>query len=367
MIGTPLPEMLTKVRVEPIRFCVDADGDPLTSMSKLRDDDDEDRPVFEQTAPALQQIRVIGTVVPNSDSESLAERVLAGDEISIIPPDQVSSVLHYLIHYRDAQIDANNVDEAERSDILLYQVAQRRSDSADRSLRDGRGSHLSELLEAAQQRLSALETRYKSIHASLLTENEAHLTQLRDKHQHELEDFESSWQKPNKTRIYARASIQLIELRTRSVMLMKARRFDDHRVTERAASQLARDEVADRTRAMEHEFETQLKHVRERQAEELERQLMSNDSRVCAVRRARDREISGAKQRVVNLANEIKQLDESGRMRDAAKPDLPIVGGARIPSVMGLNMKEICQLKLPPLKVKVKLKVSRSVPASRNS
>jgi hypothetical protein len=338
-------------------------------MDESGSEESEKGPVFENTEPSPKQIRVARAKTPNPLVESLSQRLFEGEDIAIVPSDQVSSVIKYLTHYRDVEIDAHHVDEAERADKFATSLAKHQLNSTTQSIRESRGSHMSDLLEAAQRRLSNLEQRYAATYDAILAENEEHLSQLREKHQQEREEFEASWSTPTKTRPYTRASQQLIQLRTRSVLLMKARRYDDHRVTEKAVDDLERDETAERHWRMEQEFDAQSKLLDERHKEELNRQMVSNESRICAFTRAREREITAAKKRVGNVEADIKALEESEKMRSNPRNNQdPIVPQSRIgPRSKALDMKEICQLRLPPLNTKVRGKVSQSTPVKRPS
>jgi hypothetical protein len=326
----------------------------------------ESTPVFEKTEPNPDQIRTGEPILSSSIAEELSQRVLSGQDISIIPPEHASAVVQCLAQYRDSQIEQANVDEAERVDNLIAAIAQRKSTCRAQSLRDSRNSHLSDRLEAAQRRFTNVEHRFETVHEAIIDENASHLRELEDRHQKELTEFEDSWSTAAKTRSYTRASQHLIELRTRSAMLMKARRFDDHRVTERAAGEMERDEAAERHRKMEQEFDAQLKLLQEKQAEELQRQLVSNESRICAFTRAREKAISAAKQRVANLENEMKNLEESDKMRNAPRFDPEaIVPPAKSGKASRLDMKAICELKLPPLNVKVRSQATKRTPVKK--
>jgi hypothetical protein len=339
---------------------------PSEDPSEAEVDESEDAPVFEKTEPDPHQSRTSDSMLANSMAEDFSQRLLAGEDISIVPQEHAPGVVRYLTRYRDSQIEETNVDEAERSDNLIVALAQRKSTSQTQYVRDTRDSRLADRLEAAQERFALVQDRFETVHDAILDKNASQIRQLEEKHQKEIADFEALWSTPVKTRPYTRASQQLIEVRTRSVLLMKARRFDDHRLIERAAEEMGRDEAADRHWRMEQEFDAQLKLLKARQAEEMQRQKVSNESRICAFTRSRERAVSAAKQRVANLENEMITLEESDKMRNEPRYDPEaIVPPSRTGKRSGLDMNAICQLKLPPLNVKARTQTTKSTPVKK--
>jgi hypothetical protein len=341
-------------------------GDP--TEDPLPPENDRDPPPQEEDRDPEVSENEASDRAANSQTQSLSQRLLAGDDPSIVPPEQISAVVKYLSRYRDSHIDSNDVDEAERSDKLVREIAKRKSDSTIHSLREDRDLRMAHLLEAAQHRLANLEQRYTARHQALLQANDNHLRQLADRHQRECDDFAISWSQPPRTRPYTRASNQLVNLRTQSILLMKARRYDDYRMAERALDTLEHTEAAERHWKMETEFGAQWKILEDKQNEELNRQKVSNESHLCAFTRARDRELFAARQRVLNLENEIKTLEESEKMRnnphyDPATVILQAKGAPR----SAMDMKEICCLKLPPLNAKSRGQAAKSTPERRRS
>jgi hypothetical protein len=334
----------------------------------MLEDEEEPPPPPEKPAPKPKAIRVSPSVFQNPEAEPFARRVLEGEDITIIPPNQVSSVLKLLTQYRESKINANDVNEAERCHNLMLAIAKHQADSQAQSTHDNRDSHLSDLLEAARARVADLEQRYSALHETILEQNEEHLSELREKHKQEVADFEASWTMPYKTRPFTRASQQLIQLRTRSALLMRARRFTDHRVTERAANDLERGETAERHWRMGQEFDAQRKLMIERHEAELNRQMVSNESRLCAFTHGHTWDLSAAKNRVANLEAELSALDQSEKLKSQQNvPHEPTLPPCRAGTKSGLNMKVICQLKLPPLHAKRAAHTSKSLPSRRTT
>jgi hypothetical protein len=181
---------------------------------------------------------------------------------------------------------------------------------------------------------------------------------LKQKHEKEMLDFEESWQTPEKARIYSHASNQLMNLRAQSVRLLQARRYDDQRKAAKVAEILERNETEEHSRAMMKEYEDQMKSLEERQIQERDHLRMANEARLSLVGRSKEDEIQAVKRRIMNIEMEMVKVKDCERVWNVmgrtekmeVMRNLPRVRPSRTRAESRMNMREICGLKLPPLK-----------------
>jgi hypothetical protein len=207
------------------------------------------------------------------------------------------------------------------------------------------------LISAATQRAADLENRYETAFEKVVADNRSRVLKLEEKHGQEREEFEDSWTRPMKTRLYSHASLSLMELRRQSIMLMRAGRYDEQRQTERMLAELEMNEIGEHSRAMAMEYDVQMKALEERQSQEMKALLVANEGRVILLQRARDKEVMAAKQRIQNLEKERDSQRESDAFLEKPKVEAvreePRVRAAARSAPQ--NIAQICLLKLPPL------------------
>jgi hypothetical protein len=310
-----------------------------------------DDPLFSRTAVGADQIQLIDLDPPQPDPQAIIDRLLAGEAVSIVADALFASVVTLLTRRRDECLNAQDSNAAEKCDDILLALRQMRVDSVREAVFNNREATMGRRLEAARLRAIDLEDRYRYAVDRVVEENSDHVAKLNGRHQEEREAFEASWQTPQRTRLFSRASPALINLRRQNYMLLQARRYEDQRAAERQLDEMERTEIQEQSRNMMIDYESQAKLLEEKQQQEMGALLIANEGRLSLLKRAQEKEVSAARQRVANLESEMKNAKESrafatgyGKLRQNEVP--PSRAQAR---TAPMNMAQICTLRLPPL------------------
>jgi hypothetical protein len=136
-------------------------------------------------------------------------------------------------------------------------------------------------------------------------------------------------------------------LREQSLLLLKARRWEDQRVAGRMADELEKIETAEQSRQMLLEYETRVRNMKDRHIQEMNAVLIANESRLLVLEKVEKKDISAAQKRIANLQAEMKISHEAkDRGNKVVLPD--VRSRSRTASEFA-NKQEIHLLKLPPL------------------
>jgi hypothetical protein len=256
-----------------------------------------------------------------------------------------------LTRYRDERIDAHDIDDAEQADKILSALQEQRMNSVRHDVRSARESHITRRLEAARQKASQLEQDYQHQIELLEDEHAKSVARLAEKHRQERESFAGRWDTSDKARLFNRASPALINMRTQNFLLIKVRRYDEQRVMEEYVHRLEQFEIDEQSRNMLLDYETQMELLLRRQNQEMDALTTANMGHTIAFQRARNRDVSAAKQRIENLENELRIAQESRAFVAGYAPR----GRQTLPTSRGrartapMNLIHICTIKLPPL------------------
>jgi hypothetical protein len=256
-----------------------------------------------------------------------------------------------LTHYRDERIDGRDLDEAEQADKILSALQEQRTNSLRQDARSTRESQFTERLEAARENASKLERDYQHEIQLLEKEHAGSVARLADKHRQERELLAGRWDAPDKWRLFNRASPALMSMRTQNFLMLKARRYDEQRVMEKYIHCLEQFEIDEQSRNMLLDYETQMDLLLRRQKQEMDALTTTNEGHMVVRKRARDRDVSAAKQRIQNIENELRMAQESRAFVAGYVPR----GRQTLPTSRGrartapMNMIQICTIKLPPL------------------
>jgi hypothetical protein len=316
---------------------------PLFDKTEL---DVEPEPSHEEEDPEEE------SMPPDRSPEAIAEDLLQGADLSIVTPESQPSVFSYLMSYRAGRMNALDVDGAEKADILLTSLQKMDFSSQRQTTLDGREAQFSRRLSAANERLLHVEELYRTYHERLAKSNAARISTLQAKHDKEREAFDESWMTPAKRRLFSHASTAMRALRTQAVWLVKARRYDDHRLFQQAVDEREQHETEEQARAMLMEYETQLKALTERQAQEMNGLITAYDGRLVLLNKSQTRQLSAARQRIQNIENEQKIHKESISFASGLRRTRRRAGSAASlagPRVIKLDIAEITTVKLPPL------------------
>lgn len=324
----------------------------------------EEVPVFIQTQIEPEQTRISSPPQKKdrqSNVEMIARSLLGGEEVSNVGlrEKDISSVLAWLTNYRNDKITRGNAPEAEHTDKIISEIQFMRTNNLKENARFEREEKIRERLDDAKKFAGNLQRRYSETRKLVLLENNEHIAKLTKKHEKEKQDMSNKWHSPEKARRYSHASNRLMTLRTQRFLLMNAGRYDEQKLAEQTITEIEQQEAEEAGKTMMNEYEYQLRLMNEHQKQEMNHLLMANQSRLVNLQRAEEREVSAAKRRIQNIELELASTCDSNKFwnvhgrsgavsRSLGAAPVPKKTKTRAPS---MNMKEICSLKLPPLKV----------------
>lgn len=314
--------------------------------------------VFEKTQPdcPVYQNRQSTEKIENNTPESLAKRLLKGEDISILQSSDTIPVIEYLSSYRDEHLRNRDVKEGEHAEAIICLIQDNRKNSIKSSIAEEKAKELQQRIDEANQQLTELEERVQNTMQSLKTENQNNLDKLRQKHDKEMESFTSKWQSSRYTKRFSRASTALRTLRVQSILLMNQKRFDELRKTDKIASRLEKEETEEMSRAMNTEYDKQLKMLTEKQQNELNVLKSTQQRRVASLQTAGNEAIESMKKRINHLQYNLAIAKDPTKYwniyhRNESAVLSRAIKTSNKPERLGksLNMKTINSLRLPPL------------------
>ena len=325
-------------------------------------EDNTKKKVFE-TQPS--EVTGTSSSVENNEQtsyvEELAWRLLKGEDVSILEPEDVNPVVDYLERYRDQCLLTHKISECERADSIIQEIHKRRISNIKDQFASERAVDLRARLNEANMQLDDLESRIKGTLDSLQSENQRNLDKLAKKHDQELSNFVSKWQSQKQLNKYARASNALRQLRAQSILLMNQKRFDEHRKTDKMATNMEKVETEQMSRKMSYEYNNNLKNLNEKQANELNVMKMAQSRRVSEVKAAGEQAVIAMKKRITNIEHELELAKDSDKYWNLYHRNEPLPSGIRSYSPSktksrrrreaenSQNAKTINTLRLPPL------------------
>jgi hypothetical protein len=203
-------------------------------------------PLFARTAVEADQIQLIDFEPPQPDPQAIVDRLLDGEDISIVEDALFGSVVALVTRRRDECLNAQDVNTAEKCDDILFALRRMRLDSVRQAVLENREATMIRRLEAARLRTMDLEGRYRHAIDRVMEENRDHVAKLNERHREERETFEASWRTPQRTRLFSKASPALINLQRQNYMLLQARRYADQRAAKRQLDEMERAEIEER-------------------------------------------------------------------------------------------------------------------------
>ncbi|KAK8852567.1 hypothetical protein M9Y10_017555 [Tritrichomonas musculus] len=316
--------------------------------------------VFEKTQPGcpIYQTYQSSEKTEKDTPESLAKRLLKGEDISILKPSDTIPVVNYLSAYRDEHLRNHDVKEGEHAENIICKIQDGRKNSIKGSIAEERAKELQQRIDEANQQLIELEQRVKNTMASLKNENQNNLDKLRQKHDQEIDVFISKWQSKKYTKQFSRASTALRSLRAQSILLMNQKRFDELRKTDQIASNLEKEETEAMARAMNQEYDKQFKLLTEKHQNEINVLKSTQQRRVASVKSAGGEAIDTLKKRIDQLQYNLSIAKDPIKYWNVYHRNESAVLSRAIKSTnqqekkrdsKTLNMKMINTLKLPPL------------------
>lgn len=292
----------------------------------------------------------------NDTPESLAKRLLKGEDISILQTSDTIPVIEYLSSYRDEHLRNHDVKEGEHAENIICQIQDGRKNSIKSSIAEEKAKELQKRIDEANQQLTELEERVQNTMKSLKTENQNNLDKLRQNHEKEMNSFTSKWQSSRYTKRFTRASTALRSLRVQSILLMNQKRFDELRKTDKIASKLEKEETEEMSRAMNNEYDKQLKMLIEKQQNEINVLKSTQQRRVASLKTAGDEAIETIQKRINHLQYNLAIAKDPNKYWNVYHRNESAVLSRAIKTSnkqdklgRSLNMKTINSLKLPPL------------------
>jgi hypothetical protein len=290
---------------------------------------------------------------------------MAGENPNICSKELMPDVLNSLESLRKMHLGRQEAHMAERADSILAALQRREQDACREELQHALEETYQARLERAWEADAELRERAELTRENIYARNAEELARVRERHEGELAEFTSRWQKPLFLKRYNRASVHLQGLRRRSAILLGQRKYDEMRSTDLEAQVAEERERNEHFRAMAMSYDEQLKHLQERHAREMEMVLAIHRQRIDEFCVTADIADENAMKRVTVLERKISGL---------ANPEVvwnrqhrfegKTVGRSMAPVKLGtspvegkefslLKLNPIAELKKPPLKGKV--------------
>jgi hypothetical protein len=326
----------------------------MTEEEEAEFEFESDPSVFQKTEVEADQVAFLEeeTIVPEFTPEEISERLLNGGDPTEVSADAYPAVFSCVMHYREGRMNALDVDGAEKADRVLIALRRVGAMSLLQGTRDDRDASFSRRISIAQESEKRLEKRYCEHHEQLAVGNAERIAALKERHENERVRFDEGWTTPGKTRMFMHATNLLRSMRVRNIWLMKAGRYEDQRLVEKAVSEREQWETEEQARAMLMQYDVELRALAARQAQEMSALMQANESRVLLLKKAQNRDLLAARQRIENIENEWKIQKESAKFIAGARRRVrrarsgPSIAG---PRSMTLNMAQIATIELPPL------------------
>ena len=239
---------------------------------------------------------------------------LLHSDFSNVNPNEIPRLIANLNKMRDEYFDKRQFNNAILAD---QQCDNLRSISIQKAKHDAATSRQQELqkrLEKAIEFQQKLESQYDKIIEEITTDGNARLEYLISEHSRQEEELIQSWQTPQKTRSFSRASSQLAEMRLKTVRLMGAGRYDELQPLEKAIQERENYETDENYREMTLRLDAQIQKLQERQQVEIESLQIANESRISTYKSQRQKDLDQIQQRIDKLNRLIRESKDETKI-----------------------------------------------------
>lgn len=287
------------------------------------------------------------------DIDTLVEKLLNGEETSIVDDEMVPSCIMQLQQIRDEKLFSHEIDVAKRADQCVVELTQRHTKLIKQQAQQNRERSYQERLEIAEVDLKKLEQRIDRTRKYIQNRHKTQLEKLKERQSQEIDELYERWQSPVQTRKYSHCSAKLKSLRAQSVRLMSMRNYDDLAYNDKLIAQLEEQEALDNAREMQMELENQYKLLLTKQKNDIEALEIAYYMRESSLEKDAIFELETAKRRIKGLERAIEESKDPDKVwalyhRNDKPPQSRASTPVRIrrkpPAAKTLN-----SLQLPPL------------------
>ena len=236
---------------------------------------------------------------------------MVNGDLSKVELNQVPYVISSLNNIRNRMISIGNVDQAEKADYLVVELRTSKISKSKTQTTQKKIDSISQRYELAKKEHEELDLRLKTTLNGINEYNFKQLTQLKEKHQKEVDNFLNLWEKPNKRRKYSHFSTELNNLVTKSELLLLTRRYEDHRKMKEIIDNKMQLETEIMSKAMKDEYDLQYSILMDKQIKELEHLSISHKNKIDTFNVTAQNQLEISLLKVQKLENQLNQLKKN--------------------------------------------------------
>lgn len=246
----------------------------------------------------------------NKDELSLlAQQILDGKEDpSAVEFDETLPVLTYITRYRNDKMALHEVDEAERSDLLIATIIRNYKTTLIQINRQKKEDFIKSKLEKAEKKLQEAEKETKRSITELKAQNDQSLQNLKTIQNQEVDNLINKFNSPVLQRHFSQASSHLRTLRFQTQLLQQSKRFDELRIAQKCLADEEKREIENVSRTMTSQLKNQIKLLEEKHRCEIESRQIAFEDRETKMKRICTMKTDAIKNHISNINADLEML-----------------------------------------------------------
>ncbi|KAK8881720.1 hypothetical protein M9Y10_004480 [Tritrichomonas musculus] len=286
-----------------------------------------------------------------SELDDLVLSVICGETpVEKVPPTQLPQLISGLKEARDERISRRKPDEAEVCDSYLLIARHAYNEHMKVVAQQTRSEKIRKRLEQAKEDLESLRDNIDLEEAKQASVNENQVMDLLDRQQADDDEFRKSWRSPQKLRIYNRTSNQLRSLKTQTILLLNARKYNEMRQVDRLAKKQEEIETEANYQQMNSEYIQSHQNLQRKHMDEMKTLIDSQETKNEQKKALAKIKMDIAQRRVDNLQAQYNELMDPNKVwnlyhrHDRSKADTK-----KSATRKRLETRNYTTLALPPL------------------
>lgn len=324
------------------------------------------------SSPKSPRKKHINRVPPpriSAELELLKQKAINGEDISNCDSSLFPELIVALRQQRDFLISYDLYKDSEECDKALKQVIKLNESIQKQTSRKEAVAEYKLRLSKAKKELMEFQEHAKRLEEQLKKDLEEQDKQLLEKQQKEIEAYDERWNSEEMLRRYNRTSGTLRNMKTQAIHLLNSHRYEEMRIVDKQANNLAESEAMRSHQAMEADYANGYMLLMKKHDSEKQQLKESQERRRKVFESAKEIDEGVVKAKIKKLETSLEDASNSNRIYYMNLKDTHARGTMMAVQPVGVGKKRIDvakfnTLKLPALSHKMDMLKRTTSPSS---
>lgn len=319
------------------------------SQSRKSSKEEEDQEIVEPENPPETPRR--RNRLSQEDLQNLVNNVISGQTpIKKVPPQQLPQLITALKEARDERISKRKADEASVCDNYLLMARFEFNESTKNNLHKQKEEELKQRIAIAQQDYCILRNQLDLEDAQQASIDENKVIELLDRQQDDDFKFRNVWRSDQKLRTYNRTSNQLRSLRTQTILLLNARRYDEMKQVDNMARKQEEIETRENYLQMTAEYTQSHLNLQNKHTGQMKTLIDAQETKAEQKKALNKFQMDIAQKRIYNLQKQYEDIKDPNKFWALYhRNDRPTAGTKKSQTRTRYEQRNYTTLQLPPL------------------